>query len=99
MRFCCLKSKHAPLVLELNKIKLNMIRVWNTVLGYNLKKWQNDLGSFSRQVIQHHSNPTLCPYQWCQEVEADQYYEDLEDILKVAPKKMFYLSLGFGMQK
>ena len=33
------------------------------------------------------------------EVEVDQFYEDLEDILKVAPKKMFYLSLGFGMQK
>ena len=25
------------------------------------QKWQNDLGSFLRQAIQHHSNPSLCP--------------------------------------
>ena len=31
--------------------------------------------------------------------EADQFYEDLEGILKLTPKKIFYSSLGFGMQK
>ena len=30
------------------------------------QKWQNDLGSFQRQTIQHHSNPTLCPNYRCQ---------------------------------
>jgi len=30
------------------------------------QKWQNDLGSFPRQTIQHHSNPSLCPCHWCQ---------------------------------
>ena len=30
------------------------------------QKWQNDLGSFSRQTIQHHTNPSLCPNHWCQ---------------------------------
>ena len=29
------------------------------------QKWQNDLGSFPRQIIQHHSNPSLCPNHWC----------------------------------
>ena len=29
------------------------------------QKWQNDLGSFPRQTIQHHSNPSLCPKHWC----------------------------------
>ena len=38
-------------------------RVQNAVLGFNLKKWQNDLCSFLRQTIQHHSNPSLCPNQ------------------------------------
>ena len=33
-------------------------RVQNAVLGFNLK---NDIGSFPRQTIQHHSNPSLCP--------------------------------------
>ena len=36
-------------------------RVQNAVLGYNLKKGQNDLCSFPRQTIQYHSNPSLCP--------------------------------------
>ena len=27
------------------------------------QKWQNDLGSFPRQTIQYHSNPSLCPNQ------------------------------------
>ena len=30
------------------------------------QKWQNDLGSFSRQTIQYHGNPCLCPNHWCQ---------------------------------
>ena len=30
------------------------------------QKWQNDLGSFPRQIIQYHSNPSLCPNHWCQ---------------------------------
>ena len=29
------------------------------------QKWQNDLGSFPRQIIQHHSNPSLCLNHWC----------------------------------
>ena len=37
-------------------------RVWNAVLGCNLK---NDrmISSFPRQTIQHHRNPRLCPDQ------------------------------------
>ena len=30
------------------------------------QKWQKGLGSFPRQTIQHHSNPSLCPNHWCQ---------------------------------
>jgi len=29
------------------------------------QKWQNDLNSFPRQAIQHHSNSSLCLYHWC----------------------------------
>ena len=28
------------------------------------QKWQNDLGSFPRQTIEHHSNPSLCLHHW-----------------------------------
>ena len=38
-------------------------RVQNAVLGCNLKKKQNDLCSFPRQIVQYHSNPSLCPNQ------------------------------------
>ena len=37
-------------------------RVQNAVLGCNLK---NDLCSFPRQTIQYHSNPSLCPQEYC----------------------------------
>ena len=29
------------------------------------QKWQNDLSSFPRQTIQHHSNPSLYLNHWC----------------------------------
>ena len=40
-------------------------RVQNAVLGFSLSemrgwKWQDDLCSFPRQIIQYHSNPSLC---------------------------------------
>ena len=31
-----------------------------------LAEWQNNLCSFPRQTIQHHSNPSLCFNHWCQ---------------------------------
>ena len=30
------------------------------------QKWQNDLGSFPRQTIDHHRNPSICLYHWYQ---------------------------------
>ena len=38
-------------------------RLQNAVLGCNLNKQQNDLGSFPRQTVQYHGNPSLCPNQ------------------------------------
>ena len=41
------------------------IRVQNAVLGMQSQKRQNDLCSLTRQTIQYHSNPSLCPdQQW-----------------------------------
>jgi len=50
----------------------------------------------SKQIIQHHSNPSLCPNYDAKEVEVDQSYEDLQDLLEL-PKKKKKMSLG--MQK
>ena len=38
-------------------------RVWNAVLGCNLKNDKNEFCSFPRQAIQNHSNSTLGPDQ------------------------------------
>ena len=46
------------------------------------QKRQNDLCSFSRQTIQYHSNPSLCPSQ-AEEAEVEQFYEDLKDLLEL----------------
>ena len=42
-------------------------RVWNAVFGCSLK---NDrmICSFSRQTIQYHSNPSLCPKEYCRRI-------------------------------
>ena len=51
------------------------------------QKWQNDLSLFPKQTIQHHSNPSLCPNRDAKEAEVDWFYEDLQDILELTPKK------------
>ena len=62
------------------------------------QKRQNDLCLFPRQTIQHHSHPSLCPN--AEETEVEQFYEDLQDLLELTPKKKMSFSLyGTGMQK
>ena len=39
-------------------------RVWNAVLGCSRKN-NRMICSFPRQTIQYHSNPSLCPNQYC----------------------------------
>ena len=52
------------------------------------QKRQNDLCSFSRQTIQYHSNPSLCPDQvYAEEAEVERLYEDLQDLLELTTKK------------
>ena len=48
-------------------------------------KSQNNLSLFPRQTIQYHSNPSLCPNQNAE--EAEQFYEDLQDLLELTPPK------------
>ena len=51
------------------------------------QKRQNDLCLFPRQTIQYHSNPSLCPDQYAKEAEGEWFYEDLQDLLELTPKK------------
>ena len=57
------------------------------------QKWQNDLCSFPRQTIQYHGNPSLCPSN-AEEVEVEQFYEDLQDLLELTLKKDVLFIMG-----
>ena len=50
------------------------------------QKWQNGFCSFPRQTIQHHGNP-YAPTSNAEEAEVEQFYEDLQDLLELTPKK------------
>ena len=51
-------------------------------------KQQNYLCSFSRQTIQYHGNPSLCPNQYnTEKAEVEWFHEDLQDLLELTPQK------------
>ena len=54
-------------------------------LDANSKK--KDLCPFPRQTILYHNNPSLCPDSSAEEAEDEQFYEDLQDLLELTPKK------------
>ena len=58
------------------------------------QKRQNDLCSFSRQTIQYHGNPSLCPKSNAEEAEVEQVYEGLQGLLELTPKKDVLFIIG-----
>ena len=58
------------------------------------QKRQNDLCSFLRQTIQYHSNLSLCPTRNTEEAEVERFYEDLQDLLELTPKKDVLFIIG-----
>ena len=55
------------------------------------QKWEDDLHLFPRQIIQQHSNPSLCPNHW---LWSWTFYEDLQDIIKLTPKNYVLFIIG-----
>ena len=58
------------------------------------QKRQNDLCSSPRQTIQYHSYPSLCVTSNAEETEVERFYEDLQDLLELTPKKDVLFILG-----
>ena len=58
------------------------------------QKRQDDLCSFPRQTIQYHSNPSLCLTSIAEEAEVEQFYEDLQELLELTPKKDVFFIIG-----
>ena len=68
-------------------------RVRNAVLGCNLK---NDrmISLFPRQTIQYHSIQAYAPISNAEEAEVERFYEDLQDLLELTPKKDVLFIIG-----
>ena len=58
------------------------------------QKQQNDLCSFPRQAIQYHGNPSLALTSNAEEAEVEWFYEDLQDLLVLTPKKDVLFIIG-----
>ena len=55
-----------------------------------MQKRQNDLCWFTRQTIQYHDNPTSN----AEEAEVELFYEELQDLLELTPKKDVLFIIG-----
>ena len=58
------------------------------------QKWQNDLCSFLRQTIQYHGNPSYASTSNAEEAKVERFYEDLQDLLELTPKKDVLFFIG-----
>ena len=58
------------------------------------QKRQNDLCSFPRQTIQYLGNPVYAPTSNAEEAEVECFYEELQDLLELTPKKDVLFIIG-----
>ena len=58
------------------------------------QKRQNYLCSFPRQTIQYHSIQVYTPTSNAEEAEVEHFYEDLQDLLELTPKKDALFIIG-----
>ena len=57
------------------------------------QKQQNDLCLFPGQPIQYHGNPSLYSEN-SEEAEVEWFYEDLQELLELTPKKDILFIIG-----
>ena len=63
------------------------------------QKRQNDLCSFPRQVTQYQVIQAYAPTSKAEEAEIERFYEDLQDLLELTPKKDVLFIVGNGNAK
>ena len=63
------------------------------------QKWQNDLCSFSRQTINITVIQVYAPTSNTEEAEDERFYEDLQDLLELTPKKDVLFIIGDWNEK
>ena len=74
-------------------------KVWNAVLGCNLKKDRMISVRFQGKPFNITVIQVYAPTSNAEEAELEQFYEDLQDLLELIPKKMSFSLYGTGMQK
>ena len=62
-------------------------RVWNTILGFSLKNDKIILACFQGKPFKITVTQVYASSINAKEAEVDQFYEDLEDLLELIPKK------------
>ena len=58
------------------------------------QKRKNDLSSFPRQTIQYTVIQVYCLTRNAAEAEVERFYEDLQDLLELTPKKDVLFIIG-----
>ena len=65
-------------------------RVWNAVLGCNLKNDRMISVRFQGKPFNNTVIQAYAPTSNVEEVEVEQFYQDLQDLLELIPKKMSF---------
>ena len=74
-------------------------RVWNAVLGCNLKNDRMISVCFQGKPFNMTVIQVYAPINNAEEAEAEWFYEDLQDLLEHPSKKMSFSLYGTGIQK
>ena len=74
-------------------------RVQNSVLGCNLKDNRMTSIHFQGKPFNITVTQVYAPTTIAEEAEVEEFYEDLQDLLELTPKKMCFSSQGTRMQK
>ena len=69
-------------------------RVWNAVLGWNLKNDSRISVYFQGKPFNITVIQVYAPINNAEEAEVEQFYEDLQDFLELTPKKDILLIIG-----
>ena len=63
------------------------------------QNWQYDLGLFPRQPFNIMVIQAYAPTRNTEEAEVERFYENLQDLLELTPKKDVLFMIGDWMQK
>ena len=74
-------------------------RVWNAVLGCNLKNDRKISVHFQGKPFNITVIQVYAPTSNTEEAEVEQFYEDLQDLLELTPKKYVHFIIGDWNEK